>query len=66
MPAWLATIARWLAPLLVKELVAAFRQWLKEREETRKTVEEVKQKIKELKNAKTQEEIRKAIRDINI
>ena len=59
-------IAKWLIPLVLKELAVFIKDWLKEKREERKTIKEAKNKVKELKGAKTQEEIRIAIRNLSI
>lgn len=66
MPGWIVTFGKWLMPLILKELAAAFKNYLKRKNEERKTIKELKHKIKGLKDAETQEEIRAAIRNLNI
>lgn len=63
---FLQAIAKWIVPLILQELAAIVKEWLAEKMDERKTIKELKAKIKELKGAKTQDEIRRAIRGLNI
>lgn len=64
MPAWLLSILKMIASLLVEKLVVAIKDYASEKIEERKTSEEVKAKVKELRESKTEDEIRAALRDL--
>ena len=50
---------------LVEKLALAFMEWMKEKNEERKTIKDVKAKVKQLKNVHSAEEIRTALRNLN-
>jgi hypothetical protein len=66
MPPWAISILKWLGLELLNRGFAFLKNWLKEKNEERKTIKELKAKVKQLKDSKTPEEIRAAIRDLNL
>jgi formate-dependent nitrite reductase cytochrome c552 subunit len=64
MPAWLLGIFKMIASLLVEKLVVAIKDYAKEKYEERKTNQEVKQAVKELREAQSENDIRSAIRKL--
>lgn len=50
---------------LVEKLASIFMEWMKEKNEERKTINDVKAKVQQLKNVHTVEEIRAALRNLN-
>jgi len=64
MPAWLLSIFKMIASLLVEKLVVAIKDYAKEKYEERKTNQEVKQAVKELREAQSEDDIRSAIRKL--
>lgn len=66
MPPWLISIGKWLGLQLLEKVFVALKQLIKEQYEDHKTRKEIKAKVKQLKESKTPEEIRAAIRNLNI
>ena len=52
--------------IIVDRIIAAVVAWFKRKTEERKTNEEVKKKVKRLREARSEEEIRDAINNINL
>jgi hypothetical protein len=65
-----ASIGKWLATLLVNKLVESFitlaKEWYDEKKLDAEVQRIIKQKVEELKNAKTPDEIRAALRELNL
>lgn len=66
MPAWAISIGKWIGLELLKMAAQALRDYFKKKAEERKTAKEIKSKVKELRNGKSEEDIRRAVRDLNI
>lgn len=55
-----------IASLIIDKIIGVVMAWIKEETEKRKTRKEIDKKVKELREAKTHEEIRDSIRNLNL
>lgn len=62
----LIAIGKWLAGVLIDKIIAAAIAYYKRLNEERKTNEQIKKRVKQLRQARTEEEIRDAVNNINL
>lgn len=63
---WYTGILKWLGALIIDKIIGALIAYGKRLLEERKTNEEIKKKVKNLRVARSEEEIRDAIHNINL